>query len=140
LEGKVEQHINTATILFQNLKEEILLEPPSDGGWSIAQCLEQLNGYGRYYLPEIENRLRKQIGYNTASKVKSTWFGRYFTKIMDPKTGTRKFKAFEAHLPPADLEGHAVVAEFIQQQEAILSYIEEARKKDLNKIYTPYLF
>lgn len=137
LEENIEQHINTATMLFQNLSQDLLLKKANDGGWSIAQCLEHLNSYGRYYLPAIESGLRKQKANHMGTKAKSNWLGSYFTRLMDPETGKRKFKAFKAHIPPENLNGHSVVAEFIQQQETLLRYIQEARKKDLNRIRIP---
>jgi hypothetical protein len=137
LEENIEQQINTAIMHFQNLNSDRLLKNPPNGGWSIAQCLEHLNSYGRYYLPAIENGLRQQHANDIETKIKSSWLGRYFTKLMNPKTSTRKFKAFKAHVPSENLNAHEVVAEFIQQQELFFKYIQDARKKNLNTVHIP---
>ena len=31
----------------------------SDESWSVLECLEHLNLYGSFYLPEIKNRIEK---------------------------------------------------------------------------------
>lgn len=135
LETRVERHLADAVKIFQNLPESILLKPSATGGWSIAQCLEHLNRYGNYYLPQIQKGLDKKIsGGNT---FKSTWLGNYFTKMMEPSTGAKKVKAFKDYVPPVQLNAHAVVAEFIGQQETLLGYLKQARATDLNAVKIP---
>jgi hypothetical protein len=46
-------------------------------------------------------------------------------------------KTFKAYTPPPSLDAYAVVAEFIQQQETLLSYLRQAHDSDLNKIRIP---
>ena len=99
LENKVELHLQEAISVFQNLSEETLLQPSSSGGWSIAQCLDHLNSYGNYYLPHIAKSIEKSKNSSSSNDFKSSWPGNYFVKMMDPKTGTRKFKAFKDHIP-----------------------------------------
>lgn len=135
LEARVEGHLAEAIKVFQNLPQESLLKPSATGGWSIAQCLEHLNRYGHYYLPQIQKGLDKKIpGGNT---FKSTWLGSYFTKMMEPSKGTKKVKAFKAYIPPVQLDAHATVAAFIAQQETLLSYLKQARNVDLNAVKIP---
>jgi hypothetical protein len=43
-------------------------------------------------------------------------------------------KAFKDHVPPANLDAYAEVAEFIRQQEQLLIYLKKSRKNDLNRI------
>ena len=135
LEDQVEQHLRDAIKIFQNLSEEELLKPADNGGWSIAQCLWHLNSYGNYYLPQIEKGLAK--GYPKNTVFKSTWFGNYFTNTMKPGPKMKKYSAFKNHLPPASLKAHAVVAEFIQQQEKLLGFLKASVNTDLNKVRIP---
>ena len=137
LENKVEEHLQLAVGSFQNMSEKQLLMPASDGGWSIAQCLEHLNSYGHYYLPQIRKGLDKGAAKPDKAQFKSSWLGSYFTRAMDPETGKKKMKAFKNHSPGPELEAHAVVAEFIQQQETLLQYLLQARSRDLNAIKIP---
>ena len=39
-------------------------------------------------------------------------------------------KAFKAHVPLSGLDGHAVVARFIQQQETLLQLLRRAKQKE----------
>ena len=137
LEIKVEGHLQEAVKNFQNLPEDQLLRLAPNGGWSIAQCLEHLNGYGHYYLPQIEKCLNIPPRGLIPDTFKSTWLGSYFTRTMDPATGKKKYKAFKNHIPFPDLDAHAVVAEFIRQQETLLTYLKKARSADLNAIKAP---
>lgn len=137
LEQRVENHLQQAIGLFQNLPERELLQPSPTGGWSIAQCLDHLNSYGHYYLPKIQEGLAKYVYRPSKDTFQSSWIGAYFIKMMDPETGTKKFKAFKGHIPASELDAHAVVAEFIQQQEYILRYLKQARSADLNAIRIP---
>jgi hypothetical protein len=136
LEARVEQHLQEAIRIYQNLDDWVLLQPSASGGWSIAQCLEHLNSYGHYYLPHLHRSLEKQKG-NLSEGFKSTWLGNYFTKLMEPASGKRKFKAFKDHEPSTNLEAHTVVAEFIRQQEVLLQYLQKARNANLNTAGIP---
>jgi hypothetical protein len=137
LERKVEQHLQEAVKGFQNLSEQALNQSATNGGWSIAQCLEHLNSYGRYYLPHIGKELDQQPAKSARESFTSTWFGNYFTRMMDPETGKRKFSAFKGHIPARNLDAHAVVAEFIHQQETLLAYLNWSRQVDLDAIKIP---
>jgi hypothetical protein len=136
LESKVEEHLQEAIRVFQNLDDKTLLRPSASGGWSIAQCLEHLNSYGHYYLPCIQKALEKSSNH-FPPEFKSTWLGNYFTKLMDPSSGKKKFKAFKDHIPSVHLEASEVVAEFIRQQELLLQYLRRARTADLNSPAIP---
>lgn len=129
---RVESHLNESIHTFQNMDEQSLLASSATGGWSIAQCLQHLNEYGDYYLPAIEKAIRNRP-YTTKSSFKSSWFGNYFTKMMEPETGTKKMKAFNKYNPPPQLNAHAVVSAFIQQQEQLLTLLSKAASADLDK-------
>lgn len=133
LEFQVEKHLKETIELFQNLSNSKLLEPASNGGWSIAQCLEHLNCYANYYHLEIEKGLSKSNS-PASEEFKSTWFGNYFTKILDPDSGKKPIKAFKEYKPHRQLDAHKVIADFISHQEKLLTLIRKAQHHDLNKI------
>lgn len=137
LENVVESHLRFVTSSVQNLPIEMLLKPSTTGGWSIAQCLAHLNGYGNFYLPLFRDGLANQKGKPSSDMFKSTWLGRYFTKMMHPDTGKKKYKAFKDHIPDCNLDARSVIATFIEQQEMLLSLLTEARTADLNAIRIP---
>jgi len=137
LEARVNDHIQSAVEVFQNMHSDLLLEPAEGGGWSIAQCLEHLNRYGDYYIPFIRQGLGRQNRCVTGGVFKSSLIGGWFTRMMDPDTGKKKMKAFKDYKPGRELDAHAVVAEFIRQQEVLLTCLQWARKADLNKPRIP---
>lgn len=122
--------------MFQNLPENALLKPAANGGWSIAQCLDHLNRYGDYYLPEITKKLSAPAGKNPDT-FRGSWLGNYFTNMMEPATGKKKVKAFKAYIPPPQPDAYAVVATFINQQEQMLSLLDKARHADLDGLKVP---
>lgn len=129
LEQQVDIHLQQAVSVYQNLSGDVLNKPSATGGWSVAQCLEHLNSYGDYYLPQIEKALHNKQSNSTTFT--SGWLGDYFTKSMDPTAG-KKMKALKGHIPAAALDVHKVVAEFIHQQETLLRYLRTAHNADLN--------
>jgi len=54
LQQQTELFLNKAISEWQITSPDRLLKQPAVNKWSAAQCLEHLNSYGRYYLPEIE--------------------------------------------------------------------------------------
>ncbi|MFT2010716.1 DinB family protein [Pontibacter sp. 13R65] len=137
LESSVEQHIETAIKVFQNLEEEVLLQPAGDGGWSIAQCLAHLNSYGDYYLPRLKASFANQPPTTTSTTYKSSWLGNKFIQMMDPATSRTKYKAAKRHQPPQVPDAQAVVSEFIRQQEELLLLLHQAECADLTKNAIP---
>ncbi|SEW24786.1 DinB superfamily protein [Chitinophaga sp. YR573] len=137
LENMVNYHIQTAVQEFQNMQDEPLLKLSATGGWSIAQCLEHLNRYGVYYIPLIREALTGQQKKIAGGTFTSGMIGGYFTRLMDPVTGKKKLRAFRAYTPDRQLDAHTVVAEFIRQQEALLSCLQRARQADLNHSRIP---
>jgi hypothetical protein len=137
LEEKVETHLREAIDIFQNQDDQPLLTLAANGGWSVAQCLEHLNRYGNFYLPELSKAFEKSKNRTPVSQFKSSWVGHRFTRMMDPVTGKTKYSAFKTYKPQPGLNAHQVVAEFIAQQEKLLLLLRDARHQDLNKVMIP---
>ncbi len=137
LENQIEAHVQVAIKTYQNLSSERLLQASPNGGWSIAQCLEHLNSYGVHYLPLLQVQLTQALLLSHDVPHKSTWLGRLAVKQMNPQTGKKKYKAFKNHSPQAELEAHQVVATFIEQQELLLSLVQQARHKAVAPLRIP---
>ena len=122
----VEAHLVHATEIYQNLSDTQLTTPPPNGGWSVAQCLEHLNSYGHFYLPAVKKVLHPlaNSAVSSGDTYRSGLLGQYFINLMKPEN-TKKFKAFKGHIPESNLDGTAVVAEFIEQQEQWLHLLTE---------------
>lgn len=106
-----------------------------EGSWSILECLEHLNLYGDYYLPEIRNSMHRSV---TASEknFKPGWLGNYFAKSMLPKEKLNKMKTFKDK-DPSNLNSplnQEVLTVFIRQQYELIELLNEAKNVSLNRI------
>jgi hypothetical protein len=136
---KTESFLEKAIREWQLLPAEQLNRQPALNAWSAAQCLEHLNVYGRYYLPELKKAINNAEKQPTPT-FKSGWLGDYFYRLMLPNTeGTlkSKMKAPKNAVPPVELDSAAVIAEFIEQQEQLLQLIDQARAVNLASIRIP---
>lgn len=124
------------------LDETTLNTQPAPGKWSIAQVIEHLNTYNRYYLPIITKRIpaaRKMQGIDT---FKPGWLGDYFTKSMysDVKTKgviANKMSAMKGHIPDTILNGKNAIAEFIDDGELLLQLLDSAKQIDMSSVKIP---
>ncbi|HOY07011.1 MAG TPA: DinB family protein [Saprospiraceae bacterium] len=142
LQERTEAVLQKAVSEWQMLSPEQLSHQPAPGAWSAAQCLEHLNIYGRYYLPEIEKaiRLGKMNEQEPEKFFRSGWLGAYFTRLMQPQRDgslKSKMKAPKNAVPAAQPDGRAMLAEFIDQQETMLRLLDEASEVNLNTLRVP---
>jgi len=101
--------------------------------WSILECLEHLNLYGDFYLPEIESKIKNA---NTKNDVefKSGFLGNYFAKSMLPKEKLNKMKTFKDKNPLNAKLDKSVIEKFINQQIKLLELLNQSRNVSLNKV------
>ncbi|WP_300355482.1 DinB family protein [Fluviicola sp.] len=131
---------------FKDLAEQTLNYKQDPESWSVLECLEHLNLYGRFYLPEIAKRISEQSSSSSLSiplqrgknesVFKSGWLGNYFANSMLPKEKLNKMKTFKNMNPLNSKLDKQVIEEFIGQQNEMLRLLEEARKVNLNKTKT----
>ena len=122
---------------YKLLTLEALNHRPTPTGWSILECLEHLNRYGVFYLPEINRKVSK-APHSGNEVFKSGWIGNYFALSMLPGSDgkLRKMKTFKSMDPiHAHLEAN-VVDKFLDQQRQMLGLLEKAREVDLGKVKT----
>ena len=133
--------LNTAHQLSK-LDNNTLNTPPEPGKWSLAQILEHLNTYNRYYLPLAASAIataKKSAEYKT---FKPGWLGNYFTKsmyseVVSAKKVTNKMSAMKGHIPADTLDGAAVIKEFIESQTELLRLLDDAHNVNLAGIRIP---
>jgi len=109
------------------------------GSWSVAQVLEHMNMYSRYYHPIIEKSMVHITRDTNAWFIPGFW-GNYFTKAMMPKNVydiKNKMKASRHYIPEKSLNVETVINEFIQHQHKLLHLLEIARRRNLNSIHIP---
>ncbi len=133
------RQIMLRTAQLKQLPISRLVQQPAPGRWSVAQVIEHLNTYGRYYLP----KLQQAIDNNKSEPAE--WFtagllGSYFTKSMMPKPdGTigNKMKAFKNHSPAPDIDAIKALEEFEQQEIHLLQLLNKAQQVNINNSRIP---
>lgn len=120
---------------FRNMPEEKLNFKQAPESWSVLECLEHLNLYGRFYLPELAKRIAEGKG-KQEPVFKSGWLGNYFANSMLPKEKLNKMKTFQNMNPLNSKLDKTVINEFLDQQQEMLRLLEASRKVSLNKTRT----
>ena len=119
---------------------EILRQSPAEGKWSVAQVLDHLNGYNRYYLAAIEAQLYKPAQPHAQVTYRAGWLGEYFTKLMLPPAPgkkTVKMKSPKDHEPASFPDPEAMIREFISGEEKLLMLLEKSREINLERVRIP---
>lgn len=122
------------------LSNEMLNAQPSAGKWSLAQVVEHLNTYNRYYIPLMQQTL--PTAGTGSGTYKPGWLGDYFTKSMysEVKTANRvanKMSAMKGHIPDARLDGAKVISEFVVAQSQLSELLMAMKGKDLASVKIP---
>ena len=133
------QRLQEAAEYLKNTEKSKLVYALNEGKWSVVQCLEHLNAFGRYYLPVIEKAIVVKSGE------KSAWFnsgflGDYFTKSMKPKNVfeiKNKMKTMKNFNFPNSLNVDTVMKEYIDQKAKLQHLLDMANDRDLNSIRIP---
>lgn len=105
----------------------------NETSWNILECLEHLNLYGDFYLPQIENKIQNS-DTKADFEFKSGFLGNYFAKIMLPKQKLNKMKTFKDKNPLNTNLDKAVISKFINQQIKLLDLLNQSGKVSLNKV------
>jgi uncharacterized damage-inducible protein DinB len=130
------------TTLMDAYTAEQLNAQPAAGKWSVAQVLEHLNAYNRYYLPEIEKAILKGMSANAPGNevFKPGMLGNYFTKLMQPgKSGAiaNKMQAPKGYRPAERQDAAEVVSEFKNGCKHLLSLLQKAHQVDIGSQTVP---
>ena len=133
LQDDVRQIILDANHL-QQIPQEVLMKQPTPNTWSVAQVLEHLNIYSRYYMEAIEKQIHRSQTAASNSFV-SGWLGNYFVNLMKPteeNTIAKKMKAPKNALPSLQPNVADVLNEYISHQHHLLNLLSIAASTDLN--------
>ncbi len=138
LQDDVRQIIFSANQLHQYPKE-ILVQQVEPNSWSVAQVLEHLNIYSRYYINAIE----KQLHLNKTAPCEifvSGWLGNYFTNLMLPtkeNTIAKKMNAPKNAIPSLQPNANDMLSECIRHQHHLLNLLAIAASVNLNSNRIP---
>ncbi|CAM3938785.1 DinB family protein [Flavobacterium antarcticum] len=120
---------------YSKLSIETLNSKVDPNSWSVLECLEHLNLYGDFYLPEIKKRMEISTTI-PRENFKSGFLGNYFAMAMVPKKPLKKMKTFKDKNPIGSELDQTTISRFIKQQEVLLQLLEKAKTVDLSKIKT----
>lgn len=115
------------------LSSEHLQQTPQPGKWSVAQVLEHLNMYARFYTKAIEEKITGREG-TAKTAFKTGWLGNYFYNMMLPQNGAvkKKMKAPKKAVPVAQPNGPQMLHEFIAHQHQLLNLLQICKTVSLN--------
>ncbi len=137
IEGLIDltrEHLNQAEQLRQ-LPLETLNRKPDAESWSVLECLEHLNLYGDFYLPEMGKRIRESK-YPAEALFRSGLLGNYFALSMLPKDKLNKMKTFKDKKPSGSRLDKSVIDRFADQQNQLLELLHKSRAVSLNRTRT----
>jgi len=124
-------HIN-AMERINALPDDVLRKRESPHSWSVLECVEHLNRYNDFYIPEFKRRIEAST-FPADPIFSSKLLGGYFAKSMLPKKKLNKMKTFKDKDPIFENIDRSVIEKFIQQQMEFLILLEKARTVSLNK-------
>lgn len=120
---------------LQSLSNEQLNYKSTFDTWSILECIEHLNLYGDFYLPEIDKQI-KNSKHKPTNTFKSGLLGNYFAKSMLPKEKLNKMKTFSDKNPNGSSLNIETINRFLAQQNTMLQLLKKAKKVNLTKTKT----
>jgi hypothetical protein len=122
---------------FKLLSEINVKYKKNTNEWSILECLEHLNLYGEFYLPEIEKQIAESSYKNQNTIFKSGIIGNYFANLMKGNNGQiKKMKTPKDKDPLNSNLSVTTVLFLLMQLEKLKNLLEESRKVDLTKVKT----
>ncbi|WP_347069760.1 DinB family protein [Flavobacterium sp. WV_118_3] len=104
----------------------------SEKSWSILECLEHLNRYGDFYLPELNRCIAKARYKKPQLFYKTGVLGGYFARMMKAASQT-KINSLKSYNPIGSQLDQGVLDVFITQQETLLLILDQAQQVDLIK-------
>lgn len=130
LELQIKEAITTVEIL-KTKDLDYLTWKPQEHSWNILECVEHLNLYGDFYLPEFELKIKSSHTIPEAD-FKSGWLGGYFAKriLPNPKSKMRTAKSKNPINKNLD---KSVLERFIYQQERFLELLNLSKSISLSK-------
>jgi len=103
--------------------------------WSIAQCLDHLNIFGRQYFPILIEKIAQAEKRNVlrGGSYDLGFLGKLFLRLTEPPVRSR-FKAPNRFLPAPEKQLYSVGEEFQSLQDKAIALIQQAEKLHWRKI------
>ncbi len=132
--AELERQTEEVRDLFSELSPEALSWRASESTWSVVGHVAHLCILNEPYVPAMHAALVKarRKGCLSDGPYKHGWFGRWFTREMEPPP-KRRMKTAPKMVPDPDLGGDDVLARFERVQGDLAQLAEDARGVDLGK-------
>lgn len=103
--------------------------------WSALECIEHLNRYGDFYIPEITNKINSSK-HKSSEIFKSNWLGKYFSKSVSYNEDLNKMKTFKSMNPANSELNIQTLEKFLNQQQQIIELLNKSKNINLDKTKT----
>lgn len=105
--------------------------------WSALECIEHLNLYYKFYVPEISKRMAENKAIKSKTTFSPGWIGNYFANAMKVKDRkVNKMKTFRDKNPIGSKLNYETLDLFLEYQSQIIQLLNEAKQLNLNKVKT----
>ncbi len=134
--GTIGKQVETTIVEVEKLKQldySILTWRENAHSWNILECIEHLNLYGHFYLPQMALKIQES-NCHTEPEFNPSILGNYFSKSMLPKAKLNKMKTFKDKNPINKKIDSGVIDVFLNQQYQLLQIIQQAQSVSLNKV------
>jgi hypothetical protein len=134
--GLTEQSI-IAVKKFKTLTSSQLNLKNTAGQWSVLECIEHLNLYGDFYLPEMQKQLLETSYKGNSEIFKAGIIGNYFAGLMKTNNGKiKKMRSPKDKNPANSTLTITTLDRFLKQQELLKALLQQALEADITKIKT----
>jgi hypothetical protein len=120
---------------FKNQSIASLNWKENSKSWSVLECIEHLNRYGNFYIPEITQKIQT-AKHKSVEEFQSNWLGKYFSKSVAYSENLNKMKTFKSMNPLNSKLDKETLAIFIVQQHQIINLLDKAKAVNLDKTKT----
>ena len=121
---------------IQAHSEEALAWREDEKKWNALECIQHLNWYSDFYLPEIDRRIQA-APKKSHPEFKTNWLGKKFVKAVSPlEQGAKGMNTMKDKNPLAMDLSPATLDQFIGDQERMLKLLDAAKEVNLTKTKT----
>ncbi len=134
--SEVRRLTNQHILIAENLKSlsDIQLNTrTAPEKWTILKCVEHLNRYGNFYIPEIQRKVNLSTTLPNEF-YKSTILGNWFANQMQVSPKIKTMKTAKSMDSFGKNLNRKTIDEFISQQNKILEILASTDCKNLNRI------
>ncbi|MCB0278027.1 MAG: DinB family protein [Calditrichaeota bacterium] len=134
LRQRTERIIQTVQTDFSKLNTDRLKQRPSVNQWGVLDCLEHLNIFADFYLPEIEKSIEASPD-SAENSFKSGWFGNWVAESMRiTDQPLKKMKTAAGKNPINHSVSDQTITRFLKQQDHLLELIDQSHRRNLTNV------